>query len=55
MVDIYNALPQHIVDNSTESEFQSDLTQLGIIKGERGDDAWASTSSRRAFDGLESE
>jgi len=53
MVDIYNALPQYIVDNATVSEFQSDLTQLAREKGEQGDAAWASTFSRRTFDGLE--
>jgi hypothetical protein len=36
MVDIYNALPQHIVDNTSVSEFQRDLTQLVRQKRERG-------------------
>jgi hypothetical protein len=54
MVDIYNVLPQHIVDNTSVSGFQSDLTELVRIKCEQGDDdAWASTYSRRTFDGLD--
>ena len=53
MVDIYNVLPQYIVDNATVSGFQSDLTQFVRIKCEQGDDAWASIFSRRTFDGLE--
>ena len=55
MVDIYNVLPQYIVDNATVSGFQSDLTHLVRIKCEQGDDAWASTFSRRTFDGLDLE
>jgi len=55
MVDIYNALPQHLIDNATVSGFQSGLTQLARRRAEQGDAAWASTFSRRTFDGLDSE
>ena len=53
MVDVYNVLPQYVVDNVTVSEFQSDLTHLVKLQCEQGGDAWASTFSRRSFDGLD--
>ena len=55
MVDVFNSLPQYIVDNIIISGFQNDLAEFARIKVEQGNDAWASIFSRRFFDGFDSE
>ena len=36
MVDIYNSLPQHVVDNSSVSEFQSYLNPITHTRCQQG-------------------
>ena len=49
MVDIYNNLPQHVVDAKSLSSFQNYLTQITRTRCQQGDDAWALSYSRRTF------
>ena len=48
MVDIYNNLPQHVVDASSVSLFQRYLTQIARTRCKGGDPEWASSFSRLA-------
>ena len=52
MVDIYNNLPQHVVDNSTVSEFQSYLNHLAYTRCQQGDVSWSSSFCRRTQYGI---
>ena len=47
MVDIYNNLPQHAVDNATVSGFQNYLNHIAHTRCQQGDVVWASSFSRR--------
>ena len=47
MVDIYNNLPQRIVDSHNVHEFQSHLTRIVKERCQRGDPAWMLSFSRR--------
>ena len=42
MVDIYNNLPQSLIDASSVSVFQGSLTQIARNRCEQDVDAWAS-------------
>jgi len=53
MVDIYNNLPQDIINCNKVSAFQSALTKLARTRCQEGDAAWASTFNRRAGDNLD--
>ena len=46
--DVYNNLPQHVVDASEVDVFQSYLTHIARNRCEQGDDAWASSFCRRS-------
>ena len=46
MVDIYNNLPQYVVDSPTISTFQSLLTRIARRRCESGDVSWASSFCR---------
>ena len=52
MVDIYNNLPQHVVDNVTVSEFQSYLNHLAYTRCQQGDVSWSSSFCRRTQYGI---
>ena len=45
MVDIYNNLPQSLVDSPSVKVFQSGLTQIARERCQRGDPMWASSFS----------
>ena len=47
MVDIYNQLPQHAVDCSSVSDFQSYLNQVALTRCKQGDVKWMSSFCRR--------
>ena len=47
MTDVYNNLPQHVVDATNVKSFQSYLTQVARTRCQQGDVVWASTFSRR--------
>ena len=46
MVDIYNNLPQYVVDASTVSNFQSFLTEMARKRCQLGNASWAKSFSR---------
>ena len=46
MVDIYNNLPQYVVDASTVSSFQSFLTEMARKRCQLGNASWAKSFSR---------
>jgi hypothetical protein len=48
VVDVYNNLPQHVVDATDVSSFQQYLTQIARTRCQLGEDAWASSFCRRA-------
>ena len=50
MIDIYNNLPQHVVDAKSLSSFQNYLTQITRTRCQQGDDAWALSYSRFTID-----
>ena len=45
MVDVYNNLPQSLVDSPSVKVFQSGLTQIARERCQRGDSMWASSFS----------
>ena len=47
MIDIYNNLPQYVVDAGTVSVFQSFLTNMAKDRCRRNDPLWASAFSNR--------
>ena len=47
MCDIYNNLPQYVVDSTSVSAFQACLTQMARTRCEQGVAAWATSFSRR--------
>ena len=47
MADVYNNLPQHVVDASNVKCFQSYLTQIARTRCQQGDVVWASIFCRR--------
>ena len=47
MADVYNNLPQHVVDATSVKVFQQYLIQIARIRCQLGEDAWASTFCRR--------
>jgi hypothetical protein len=49
MVDMYNTLPQHAVDCSTVSEFQSYLNHIAHTRCQQGDVKWSSSFCRRTW------
>jgi hypothetical protein len=49
MVDIYNTLPQHAVENPTVSEFQNYLNHVAHTRCQQGDVKWASSFCRRSL------
>ena len=55
MVDIYNSLPQHIIDSTSVTLFQKALTQMARTRCENGIAAWASVFTRRAMRQTETE
>ena len=54
MVDIYNCLPQRIIDCTSVTAFQKELTQVARRRCKDGNAAWAASYSRRCA-GLEAE
>jgi len=48
MVDIYNNLPQHVVDASSINCFQKYLIHIARTRCQQGDVAWSSSFCRRA-------
>ena len=48
VVDVYNNLPQHVVDASSVKFFQHYLTQIARTRCQQGEDAWASSFCRRS-------
>ena len=54
VTDVYNNLPQHVVDATGVDTFQSYLTQIARTRCQQGDDAWSSSFCRRAanFNGV---
>jgi len=46
--DVYNNLPQHVVDLKTIKDFQRYLTQVAKMRCQQGIDAWASSFCRRS-------
>ena len=48
MIDIYNNLPQHVVDAPSVSIFQSYLMQIARTRCQQHDADWASSFCRRA-------
>ena len=47
MTDVYNNLPQHVVDATSVKVFQQYLIQIARTRCQLGEDAWASTFCRR--------
>jgi len=47
MADVYNNLPQHVVDATSVQTFQNYLIQIARTRCQQGDVAWASTFCRR--------
>jgi len=47
MADVYNNLPQHVVDATSVNIFQNYLMQIARTRCQQGDAAWASTFCRR--------
>jgi len=45
--DVYNNLPQHVVDATDVGSFQQYLTQIARVRCQQGEDAWASSFCRR--------
>ena len=46
--DVYNNLPQHVVDLKTIKDFQRYLTQVAKMRCQQGVEAWASSFCRRS-------
>ena len=49
-IDVYNNLPQHVVDATSVSMFQNYLTHIAKTRCKQGEDAWASSFCSRSGD-----
>ena len=48
MIDVYNNLPQQVIDATSVSDFQHQLMHVARTRCQLGDAEWASSFSRRA-------